>query len=66
METVEKMVNFQFRKTYTFLDLMIKLYVAGFLVPFILSITFDSVFLKNLSYIACFITQTFLFLFELV
>jgi len=60
------MVDFQFQKTYTFLDLIIKLYVAGFLLPFVLSITFESVFIKNLSYIACFITQVFLFLFELV
>jgi hypothetical protein len=60
------MVDFQFKKTYTFLDLIIKLYVAGFLFPFILSITFESVFIKNLAYIACFITQVFLFLFELV
>jgi len=60
------MVDFQFKKTYTFLDLIIKLYVAGFLMPFIFSITFESVFIKNLAYIACFITQVFLFLFELV
>jgi len=60
------MVDFQFKKTYTFLDLIIKLYVAGFLLPFILSITFESVFIKNLAFIACFITQVFLFLFELV
>jgi len=60
------MVDFQFQKTYTFLDLIIKIYVAGFLLPFVLSITFESVFIKNLSYIVCFITQVFLFLFELV
>lgn len=53
-------------KTKQFLSLILKLYVCGFLGPFILSITFDNNLLKNLCYIFCFVTQCFLFLFELV
>ena len=66
LETVQKLVDFQFMKTKQFLNLIIKLYVCGFLGPFILSITLESYFLKNLCYIACFVTQCFLFIFEVV
>lgn len=66
LETVQKLVDFQFEKTKKFLSLIMKLYVFGFLGPFILSITFESYLLKNLCYILCFVTQGFLFLFELV
>ena len=43
-----------------------RLYIFGFLAPYILSITFDSYLLKNLCYILCFVTQCFLFIFEIV
>lgn len=43
-----------------------RLYVFGFLAPFILSITFDNFLLKNLCYILCFVTQCFLLIFEVV
>jgi len=66
LETVQKLVDFQFQKTKQFLNIICKLYVCGFLIPFIMSITFESHFIKNLSFIVCFVTQCFLFLFELV
>lgn len=66
LETVQKLVDFQFLKTKKFLTLIVKLYVLGFLAPFIIALTFDVVMLKYLCYIVCFVTQAFLFLFEVV
>ena len=66
LETIQKLVDFQFLKTKQFLRLIIKLYVCGFLGPFILSITVENFLLRNLCYILCFVTQCFLIFFELV
>lgn len=63
---MQKLVDFQFIKTKQFLDLIIKLYLCGFLGPFILSLTFENPLIRNLCYILCFVTQNFLFLFEVV
>ena len=43
-----------------------RLYLFGFLGPFILSITIDNVLLQNMCYVFCFLTQIFFFGFELV
>ena len=45
METIQKLIDFQFIKTKKFLGLMLRLYIFGFLGPFILSITFDNLVL---------------------
>lgn len=41
LETVQKLIDFQFMKTKQFLNLIIRLYVGGFLIPFIFSIMFQ-------------------------
>lgn len=56
LETVQKLIDFQFYKTKAFLNLIIKLYICGFLAPFILSITIDNFLIQNLCYIFCFVT----------
>ena len=64
--TVQKLVEFQFHKTKAFLNLIIKLYICGFLGPFMLSITIENFLIQNLCYIFCFVTQCFLIFFEIV
>lgn len=66
LEAVQKLVEYQFIKTKAFLGLIMKFYLIGFLIPFILSITLETPLLLNLCYISCFMAQAFLFFFELV
>lgn len=66
LESVQKLVDYQFKTTKWFLDLMIKFYLCGFLAPFILSISTDALALRFLAYTACLVTQVFFFGFELV
>lgn len=45
---------------------MMRLYIFGFLGPFILSISIDNTLLQNFCYIFCLLTQSFFMLFEFV
>lgn len=66
LESIQKLVDYQFIKTKAFLNLIMRFYVFGFLGPFILSISIETPLLQNLCYISCFMAQVFLFFFELV
>ena len=66
LETIRKLVDFQFIKTKAFLERMLGFYVLGFMVPFILSLSTDNLVLLNVSYTMCFFTQIFFILFELI
>lgn len=56
LETIQKLIDYQFIKTRRFLSLMFRLYIFGFLGPFILSITVDNLLLQNFCYVFCFFT----------
>jgi len=66
LETIQKLVDYQFVKTKRFLSLALRLYIFGFLGPFILSITVNNQLLQNFSYVLCFLTQAFFLFFELI
>jgi len=66
LETIRKLVDFQFVKTKSFLERMLGFYVCGFMIPFILSLSTDNLVLLNVSYTLCFFTQIFFILFELI
>jgi hypothetical protein len=66
LETVRKLVDFQFVRTKAFLELMLKFYTFGFVVPFVLSLSTENPVLLNVAYTLCFFTQIFFFLFELI
>lgn len=66
LETIRKLVDFQFIKTFAFLERMLCFYVLGFMAPFVLSLSTDNIVLLNVSYSMCFFTQIFFILFELI
>ena len=66
LETVRKIIDFQFRKTSRFLGLMLKIYMVGFLLPFIVSLSTKNTFFLNISYTMCLLTQIFFVLFEFI
>lgn len=66
LETVQRLVNFQFVKTRDFLSKVFRLYMIGFLIPFLITITFDDKTLQNICFVMCFLTQCFLMVFEVV
>ena len=66
LETVRKLVDFQFVRTKQFLERMLGFYVLGFMVPFLISLSTANGVLLNVSYTCCFFTQIFFILFELV
>ena len=66
LETIRKLVDFQFVRTKQFLELMLKFYVFGFMLPFIVSLSTENIVFLNVAYTVCFFTQIFFFLFELI
>lgn len=66
LETIRKLVDFQFVRTKAFLELMLQFYVGGFMLPFLISISTDNLVILNVAYTLCFFTQIFFFLFELI
>lgn len=66
LETIRKLVDFQFVRTKAFLELMLQFYVGGFMLPFVISISTDNLVILNVAYTLCFFTQIFFFLFELI
>lgn len=66
LETVRKIVDYQFITTKWFLQLMFRFYLLGFLVPFFISISIEGKFLLHVSYTVCLFTQIFFFMFELI
>ena len=66
LETIRKLVDFQFVRTKAFLELMLLFYVGGFMLPFVISISTDNLVILNVAYTLCFFTQIFFFLFELI
>jgi len=66
LETVRKIVDYQFITTKWFLQIMFRFYLLGFLVPFFISISIEGKFLLHVSYTVCLFTQIFFFMFELI
>jgi hypothetical protein len=66
LETVRKLVDFQFVRTKQFLERMLGFYVLGFMLPFVISLSTTNLVLLNVAYTCCFFTQIFFFLFELI
>jgi hypothetical protein len=66
LETIRKLVDFQFVRTKQFLERMLAFYVLGFMVPFVISLSTDHLVLLNVAYTCCFFTQIFFILFELI
>jgi hypothetical protein len=66
LETVRKIVDFQFITTKWFLQLMFKFYLFGFMIPFIISLCKPSLLILNITYTMCLFTQIFFIMFELV
>jgi hypothetical protein len=66
LETVRKLVDFQFVRTQQFLERMLGFYVLGFMLPFVISLSTTNLVLLNVAYTCCFFTQIFFFLFELI
>lgn len=68
LETVRKIVDYQFITTKWFLSLMLKFYLCGFLLPFLvsLSVGIESKLTLSVTYTMCFFTQIFFFIFEII
>ena len=66
LEVIRKIIDFQFVTVRTFLRRVCAFYVVGFFLPFLFELSVDSIFLKNIAYLACFFTQTFFLLFEII
>jgi hypothetical protein len=66
LETIRKLVDFQFVRTKAFLERMLGFYLVGFLLPFVVSLSTSSILLLNVAYTLCLFTQIFFFLFELI
>jgi len=66
LETVRKIVDYQFITTKWFLQIMFRFYLLGFLVPFFISISIEGKFFLHVSYTVCLFTQIFFFMFELI
>jgi len=58
LETIRKLVDFQFVRTKAFLERMLGFYVFGFMVPFVISLSVDQnqLVILNVSYTFCFFT----------
>jgi len=56
LEVVRKLVDFQFTKVKAFLALMFKFYGFGFLIPFLISLSVESITVLNICYTLCFFT----------
>ena len=58
LETVRKIVDFQFITTKWFLGLMMKFYLCGFLLPFLISLSVDNdrKLILNVTYTMCLFT----------
>jgi hypothetical protein len=66
LETVRKVVDFQFVKTKWFLQYAFMFYACGFLIPFILSMSIESALWLNLLFTLCLFTQIFFAIFEVL
>jgi len=66
LETVRKVVDFQFVKTKWFLQYAFMFYSCGFLIPFILSMSIESALWLNLLFTLCLFTQIFFAIFEVL
>lgn len=57
LEVVRKIIDFQFEgTTKKFLSLMFKFYGFGFLIPFMISLSVESITTLNICYTLCFFT----------
>lgn len=66
LEVVRKIIDFQYTTTRKFLSLMFKFYGFGFLIPFMISLSVQSIIVLNICYTLCFFTQVFFIMFELI
>lgn len=64
LESIRKVIDFQFTSVSKFLKFQLAFYTLGFMIPFICTMGTTSVFLLNILYTICFFTQIFFILFE--
>ena len=66
LEVVRKIIDFQFTTVKTFLQRMFIFYSLGFMVPFLISLSVDNIWVLNICYTSCFFTQIFFIMFEVI
>lgn len=66
LEVVRKIIDFQFTTVKTFMQSMFIAYSFGFMIPFLISLSVESITLLNICYTMCFATQLFFIMFELI
>ena len=66
LEAIRKIIDFQFVKTKVFLKMLFLVYLLGFQLPYIISITTENIILQNMSYQVCLVTQLLIFGFEML
>ena len=64
LEVVRKIIDFQFCTVKSFLQKMFIFYSLGFMVPFLISLSVDNIWVLNICYTLCFFTQIFFIMFE--
>jgi len=64
LEVVRKIVDFQFSAVGKLLGRMFKVYLGGFVIPFLLSMSVESLPLLFVCYTVCLLTQIFFIVFE--
>lgn len=66
LEVVRKIIDFQFTTVKAFLQYMFFAYSFGFMIPFLISLSVDSITVLNICYTLCFLTQLFFIMFEFI
>jgi len=56
LEVIRKIIDFQFVTVKLFLWRIFMFYMVGFFIPFLVELSVDSLFLKNIAYLSCFFT----------
>lgn len=66
LEVVRKIIDYQFSWVGRFLGHMFKVYLIGFVIPFLLTLSVESLALLNIFYTMCIFTQIFFIMFEII
>lgn len=66
LEVVRKIIDFQFTTVKAFLQNMFFIYAFGFMIPFLISLSVDSITVLYICYTLCFFTQLFFISFEFI
>lgn len=66
LESIRKVIDFQFSEASKFLQFQLFFFGAGFMAPFIATMFISSTFILGILYNICFFTQIFFIMFEVI